>query len=81
MASVNFSIQDYISLIPMLEQSSQNYMWFSYDDEADVMYINFKKPAFATDSELLDNDIILRYENKEIIGITILHAKERLKKR
>lgn len=77
MAGVNIAIQDYINLIPMVMQSSQNYLWSSYDSEADVLYINFKKPSHATDSELLDNDIIVRYENEQIIGITILHAKNR----
>ena len=50
----------------------------SYDAEADVLYINFKKPSHATDSELTENDIIIRYEGKEIIGLTVLHASKRL---
>lgn len=57
--------------------SPQYHLWSSYDAEADVLYINFKKPSHATDSELLDNDVILRYENDQLIGITILHASER----
>ncbi len=48
-----------------------------YDREADVLYINFKKPAVATDSELTDDDVIIRYEGDEIIGMTILHASTR----
>nr|VFK27935.1 MAG: Uncharacterized protein YuzE [Candidatus Kentron sp. MB]VFK35503.1 MAG: Uncharacterized protein YuzE [Candidatus Kentron sp. MB]VFK77315.1 MAG: Uncharacterized protein YuzE [Candidatus Kentron sp. MB] len=79
MASVNFALQDYMNLIPMVMQSSQHYLWSSYDAEADVLYVNCKKPSHATDSELLDNDVIVRYENEQIIGITILHAKDRLK--
>lgn len=51
-----------------------------YDTEADVLYINFKKPSHATDSELLDNDVIVRYENDEVIGVTILHASDRMPK-
>jgi len=50
---------------------------YSYDEEADVLYLNFKKPSHADDSELTDNDIIIRYENGEIVGITVLHASER----
>lgn len=49
-----------------------------YDPEADVLYINFKKPAVATDSELTDDDVIVRYDGDEVIGITILHASQRL---
>ncbi len=73
----NIAIQDYINLIPAIRQSPQYYLWSSYDAEADVLYINFKKPSHATDSELLDDDVILRYENDQLIGITILHASER----
>lgn len=49
----------------------------SYDEEADVLYINFKRPAVATDSELADDDVLVRYEGDEVIGLTILHASTR----
>ncbi len=57
--------------------SPHHYVWSSYDAEADVLYINFKKPAVATDSELADDDIIIRYEGDEMIGLTVLHASMR----
>ena len=31
------------------------YLWSSYHVEADVLYVNFKKPSQATDSELTDD--------------------------
>jgi uncharacterized protein YuzE len=49
----------------------------SYDAEADVLYSNFKKPSYATDSELTDDDVIIRHEGEEVIGLTILHASQR----
>jgi len=49
----------------------------SYDAETDVLYVNFKKPSEATDSELTDDDVIIRYEGEEVIGCTILHASQR----
>jgi hypothetical protein len=39
-------------------------MWIDYDDEADVLYISFEKPQQATDSEMLDDGILLRYSGK-----------------
>ena len=42
-----------------------------------MLYINCKKPARATDSELTDDDVIIRYEDDEVIGLTILHASKR----
>jgi uncharacterized protein YuzE len=70
-------IQEYLNLIPAVSQSPHKYLWSSYDAEADTLYINFKKPSHATDSELTDDDIIIRYEADEIIGLTILHASQR----
>jgi uncharacterized protein YuzE len=49
----------------------------SYDAEADVLYVNFKKPSCATDSALTDDDVIVCYEGEEVIGLTILHASQR----
>jgi uncharacterized protein YuzE len=75
MARVN--LLEYIKLFSAVRHSPTGYLWSSYDAEADVVYINFKKPSHATDSEITDDDIILRYEGEEIIGITVLHASKR----
>ena len=75
------TIQEYLDLIPAVRHSPQKYLWSSYDAEADVLYINFKKPSRATDSELTANDIIVRYEGKEVVGFTILNAAKQKKKR
>jgi uncharacterized protein YuzE len=70
-------VEDYLKIIPAVKSAPQKYLWSSYDAETDVLYINFKKPSHATDSELTDDDVILRYEGDAIIGITILHASKR----
>ena len=75
MATAN--IADYLSLVPALLRTPHRTVWSSYDPEADVLYLNFKKPATATDSELTDDDIIVRYEGDDVIGLTILHASTR----
>jgi uncharacterized protein YuzE len=49
----------------------------SYDAEADTLYVNYKKPSHASDSELTDDDVIMRYEGEELVGFTILHATRR----
>lgn len=53
-------------------------VWSSYDNEADVLYLHFKKPNHADNSEMTEDEIIVRYEKKEIVGITILNASSRL---
>ncbi|MMZ70113.1 hypothetical protein D1872_330850 [compost metagenome] len=45
-----------------------------YDEEADVLYISFERPQKATDTEILDGGILLRYRGKKLVGITILNA-------
>ena len=69
--------REYVQLIEAVQHSPTGYLWSSYDVEADVLYVNFKKPSHATDSEITDDDIIIRYEGEEIIGITVLHASKR----
>jgi uncharacterized protein YuzE len=70
-------IDDYLKIIPAVKSAPQKYLWSSYDGEADVLNINFRKPSHATDRELTDDDVILRYEGDAIVGITILHARKR----
>ena len=70
-------IEEYIKMIPAVKYAPMQYLWSSYDEKADVLYINFKKPSKATDSELTDDDVIIRYEGKKIVGLTILNASKR----
>ncbi|MBC7898625.1 MAG: DUF2283 domain-containing protein [Saprospiraceae bacterium] len=74
---VSTEISNYLKLAPAMLAAPNGYLWSSYDEEADVLYINFKKPSVATDSELTDDDVIIRYEGEEIIGLTILHVSQR----
>ncbi|MGB9178399.1 MAG: DUF2283 domain-containing protein [Pyrinomonadaceae bacterium] len=71
------NLTEYLRIVPAVMLSPHRYLWSSYDAEADVLYINFKKPSNATNSELTDDDVIIRYEDNEIIGLTILHASTR----
>ena len=73
----HLAVREYLPLIAAVKNSPQKYLWSSYDAQADVLYINFKKPSRATDSELTDDDIIIRYEGEDIVGLTILHAGKR----
>ncbi len=68
-----------MTFVPQVLEFHQKNIWLSYDEEVDVLYVNFKKPSRADDSELLDNDIVVRYENDEVIGMTIMNASKTLK--
>ena len=67
-------VKKVLDLVPELLKVPYSRIWTSYDKEADVLYINFKKPSHADDSEFTDDDRIIRYEKGEIIGITVLNA-------
>jgi len=75
MAPVQLS--DFLDAIPAVLQAPHRSMQCTYDEPADVISMNFKTGAEATDSELGPDDIIVRYRGEEIIGLTILHASRR----
>ncbi|HEX8340355.1 MAG TPA: DUF2283 domain-containing protein [Tepidisphaeraceae bacterium] len=68
---------DVLKLVPTFLKSSSGLVWTRYDREADVLYVNFEKPAIADDSELTDDDVIIRRRGDEVIGLTVLHASQR----
>jgi uncharacterized protein YuzE len=70
-------IQDYLKLLPRLKETREGLVWLTYDADADTLYVNYKKPSHATESELTDDDVIVRYEGNDIVGFTILHASQR----
>jgi uncharacterized protein YuzE len=42
------------------------------------LYVNFQQPAVAaTDSEVTDDDVVIRYAEGEVIGLTILSVSQR----
>jgi uncharacterized protein YuzE len=48
-----------------------------YDKEADVLYISFGKPRQAKDSVEVEDGVIYRITDNEIVGITITNLKAR----
>lgn len=69
--------REFLRFLPAVKRTPDAALWLTYDQEADVLYVNFKKPSVATDSELTDDDVIIRYQDDEIIGFTVLHASQR----
>lgn len=69
-------LREFLRFLPAVKRAPESSIWLTYDEEADVLYVNFKKPSVATDSELTDDGVIIRYQGNEIIGFTILNASE-----
>jgi len=75
--AIGTDVKKYLNLASDVMNINKNNVWISHDKEADVIYINFKKSSNPDDSELTDDDIIIRYEEGEVVGLTILHASKR----
>jgi uncharacterized protein YuzE len=68
-------IPAYLNLANATKTLPKRNVWTFYDVEADVLYINFHQPALVSDdSELTEEGILIRYQNDEIIGLTILNV-------
>ena len=52
-------------------------LWLDFDTEADVLYISLRRPEKAPETVEAGNGILLRYRNKELVGITVLDASKR----
>lgn len=65
------------ALVPHLLGIPHKKIWVDYDEEADVLYVNFKRPSRADDSELTDDDVIIRREKGEVVGMTFLNVTKR----
>ena len=57
--------------------SLSDHIWIDYDAEADVLYLSFRKPQQATDSELNDN-VVYHYHQNDLVGLTIIGFQEYL---
>ncbi|WP_008311490.1 DUF2283 domain-containing protein [Leptolyngbya sp. PCC 6406] len=71
-------VSRYRNIAKALQTLEQRPCWMTFDAEADVLYINFQNPAqSATDSEVTDDDVIIRYAGDEVVGITVLSVRQR----
>ena len=62
---------------PHLIRFPKSKLWVDYDKEADVLYLSFERPQKATDSEMLENGVLLRYKADKLVGVTIMEASKR----
>ncbi len=48
--------------------------WVDYDEEADVLYVSFRRPQQAKDSITQEN-IVYHYDGDQLVGVTVLGFK------
>ena len=81
-ANVTKAIEEISNALPHLIRLPTRKAWIDYDEEADVLYVSLKRPQRATDTEFLeDKGILLRYKGKELVGVTVLDASKRRRKK
>ncbi len=64
----------------MLLQCNAKTIKIDYDQEADVLYISFDQQEIIENNEVISkniDDILLRYKQDTLIGITILNFSKR----
>ena len=49
-------------------------VWIDYDEQADVLYMSFRKPQRATKTVEVSKDILVRKDGRSIVGVTIMNA-------
>ncbi|NJL48802.1 MAG: DUF2283 domain-containing protein [Leptolyngbyaceae cyanobacterium SM2_5_2] len=78
MALTQVNVDSYLKVAKALQTVEPRPCWMMFDAEADLFYINFYEPARpATDSEVTDDDVVIRYADNEVIGLTILSVSQR----
>ena len=78
MRAVNKEIIDScLGLSSELAKLPVKHIWVDYDEEADVLYLSFRKPQRAKKTVERDDDILIRTDGDKIVGITILDASSR----
>ncbi len=75
MAAV-LEMRNVYSALPSLLSVSPH-IWIDFDEDADVLYISFRKPQNANDSVMEDN-VAYHYAGEKLVGITVVEARTML---
>lgn len=70
------SIEKITELVPHLLDIAHKKILVDCDQEADVLYVNFKKPNHFDDPELTVEDVIVRYEGRAGCGHDLLPCQQ-----
>lgn len=73
----NDMVQACLSLSADLIKLPIKNIWVDYDKEVDVLYLSFRKPQRCKETIETDDDVLIRTDGDEIVGITIMNASTR----
>lgn len=79
MAKVNSAAvtRSLAKVVPLLVDFPARRFWVDYDQDADVLYVSFQRPQKATNTKMTEDGLLLRYRDKQLVGITVLDASTR----
>ena len=61
-------IKEIFEALPYIKKIGADRLWFDFDKEADVLYVSLERPQRATDTDILDDGIFLRFRGKKVVG-------------
>lgn len=65
-----------VKIVPYVLGLHQNKIWIDYDEEADVLYVNFSYPSKSVEHEEDEDGVVRNYDEKgKLVGLTIIGAK------
>ncbi|NUM66198.1 DUF2283 domain-containing protein [candidate division KSB1 bacterium] len=64
---------------PHLRKVGAKNLWFDFDDEADVLYLSLERPQNATDTDLLEDGVLIRTRGRKVVGITITNFSRKFR--
>ncbi|MCD6137518.1 MAG: DUF2283 domain-containing protein [Deltaproteobacteria bacterium] len=70
-------IDSCLGLSSQLVRLPVKHIWVDYDEEADVLYLSFRKPQRAKKTIEMDDDVLIRTDDNQIVGITIMNASSK----
>ena len=73
-------VKDCLDMAADVVKLSTKHVWIDYDREADVLYMSFRKPQRATKTIEADEDVLIRKDGRDIVGITIMNVSTRLER-
>lgn len=79
--TLTFKTEDFVkrclTMVADIVKLPVEQVWIDYDREADVLYLSFRRPQRAKQTVETDDDILIRKDGKQVVGITILNASTR----
>ena len=69
----NLLIKEIFQILPYIKNTGATNLWFDYDKKADVLYVSFRRPQRATDTDILENGVFVHTRGEEFVGMTIIN--------